>query len=98
MCEKIESIKTVSLNSNSCITYEFCFSDDLEALNACNFVLAKQMWSNLRKNPLKHLNYWLQGYLAKATNLYFAYKDQSGIVHEPIVHKRLSDLPKEYVC
>ena len=69
----------------------------MEALNTCRFVTPKQMWDNLRNVPLKNLNYWLQAYLAHSTDLYFAYKDSDGFVYEPIMHKRLSDLPKEFV-
>ena len=70
----------------------------MEALNSCRFVMAKQMWDYLRSSPIKHLNYWLQAYLLNATDIYFAYKDSHGFVCQPIVHKRLSDIPNQFVC
>lgn len=68
------------------------------ALDACRWVMAKQMWFTKRKDPLKMLDYWLQAYLGNATDLYFAYKDFKGFVQQNIVHKFVCDLPKEYVC
>ena len=60
--------------------------------------MAKQMWCTLKNDAVTYLKYWLQGYLTNVTDVYFAYKNSSGIINEPIVRKHLSDLPKEYVC
>ncbi|TMW51784.1 hypothetical protein DOY81_003122 [Sarcophaga bullata] len=75
---------------------EFKDIDDLEALDACRWVMAKQMWFSKKKDHLKMLDYWLQAYLSNATDLYFAYKDFKGFVQRPIVHKFVCELPKEY--
>ena len=83
-------------------TYEILnniyYSDDLKALNTCRWVMAKQIWWTLKNDAVTYLKCWLQGYLLNVTDIYFAYKSSSGIINEPIVRKRLSDLPKEYVC
>ncbi|TMW52445.1 hypothetical protein DOY81_002460 [Sarcophaga bullata] len=78
-----------------CILSFYC-SDDMEALNSCSFVMTKQIWLRSRAYPQKYLNYWLQAYLLNITNIYFAYKDDDGFVRKPIVHKRASDLPKQF--
>ena len=77
----------------------FYCSDDMEALNSCRFVIAKQMWYYLRNScSLKYLNYWIQAYLLDATDIYIAYKNSNGCVSEAIVHKSLSELSNEFVC
>ena len=70
----------------------------MEALNTCRFVMAKQMWSYVKKDYTKYLHYWIEAYLLNATDMYLAYKDSKGFVREPIVYKPVSDLPKEFVC
>ncbi|TMW48253.1 hypothetical protein DOY81_006665 [Sarcophaga bullata] len=75
---------------------EFNDFNDLEALNTCHWVTAKQIWCVMKYDAVNYLKYWLQGYLTNVTDIYFAYKNSNGIIDEPIVRKRLSDLPKEY--
>ena len=60
--------------------------------------MAKQMWRSVKKDYTKYLHYWLEAYLLNATDIYFAYKDFDGIVRKHIIHKRVTDLPKEFVC
>lgn len=76
------------------IFFTFKISDDLDALNDCRFVFAKQMWKHLMNKASKYLNYWLQAYLCNVKEIYIGYKTDDGIIDQPLELNYVRDLPK----
>ncbi|TMW41205.1 hypothetical protein DOY81_013715 [Sarcophaga bullata] len=84
---------------------EFNDFDDLEALNACRWVIADVVTDNNNSNNnnyddddddnrLNYLDFWLNAYLSNVKDIYVAYINSNGIVNKPVVHKHISELPK----
>uniref|UniRef100_A0A1A9WY52 Decapping nuclease n=1 Tax=Glossina brevipalpis TaxID=37001 RepID=A0A1A9WY52_9MUSC len=71
---------------------------DLSSLNACEYVMTKQLWETMAYNLkfMKYLSWWLHAYLANCRSIYVARKDSNGVVQEPIQYIKVSSIPKDY--
>uniref|UniRef100_A0A1A9UTC6 Decapping nuclease n=1 Tax=Glossina austeni TaxID=7395 RepID=A0A1A9UTC6_GLOAU len=72
--------------------------NDMEALNACEYVMSKQMWQTLPyfHKFSKFSSWWVHAYLSNCKSIYVAQKARDGIVEEPIKHTIVRSIPRDY--
>ncbi|KAI9584217.1 uncharacterized protein LOC119635368 [Glossina fuscipes] len=108
-----DNVRNVSVHTSTMGRYNFIYSgqvqgikaeeeikdlDDVEALNACEYVMSKQMWQRLpydRKSS-KFSSWWLHAYLSNCKSIYVALKVRDGMVQEPIKHVVVRSIPRDY--
>uniref|UniRef100_A0A1A9WPR2 Decapping nuclease n=1 Tax=Glossina brevipalpis TaxID=37001 RepID=A0A1A9WPR2_9MUSC len=71
---------------------------DLSSLNACKYVMTKQIWQKLPYDVklAKYASWWLHAYLSKCESIYVATKDFKSMVQEPIKETKVRSIPKDY--
>lgn len=72
--------------------------NDMEALNACEYVMSKQIWQNFvhHRKFSKFSSWWSHAYLSNCKSIYVAQKDWDGMVQEPIKHTIVRSIPRDY--
>lgn len=66
----------------------------MSELNKCRFIMIKEMWKNVKNKEKNFLHYFYHAYITGVNDIFVAYKDNNGIVKEPLEHKIVREFPK----
>uniref|UniRef100_A0A1A9WPR1 Decapping nuclease n=1 Tax=Glossina brevipalpis TaxID=37001 RepID=A0A1A9WPR1_9MUSC len=71
---------------------------DLSSLNACKYVMTKQIYEKLPYDVklTKYVSWWIYAYLSNCESIYVATKDFKGMVQKPIEHINVRSIPKDF--